>query len=154
MSDELRVIFLDFDGVLNSHSYLLELGHHDPGPEQLCTERIARINRICEQTRARIVVSSQWRHGRTVDELRDLLRSRGCTAPIIDRTDVGSSAHRGDQIADWIRDHEVASYVVLDDLGGPCLSPVTDRLVQTDYMGDGLTDEHVERAVNMLEGSE
>lgn len=148
----MRVVFLDFDGVLNCHDYLCSLDERSLPHHDLCPDRIARVNRICDATGARIVVTSQWRHGRNVVDLQHLLERRGCTAPIVDRTDVGGSAHRGDQIADWIRDHDVDEFVVIDDLGGPCLSPVGDHLVQTSYEDGGLCEEHVERAVDMLGG--
>jgi hypothetical protein len=53
-----KIIFLDFDGVLNNPGcYEIASGSHTP-PDQSCVDA---LNRIISETGASIVVSSSWR---------------------------------------------------------------------------------------------
>jgi hypothetical protein len=75
-----RILFLDFDGVLNSRGFLamsrgLAISRYPHS--EIDPEAVARVNRILERTEAEVVVSSSWRHGRTLAELQALLESHG-----------------------------------------------------------------------------
>ena len=54
----MKVIFLDFDGVLNSAKYLL--GHGDCGVA-IDPARMALLKQIVDATDAKIVLSTSWR---------------------------------------------------------------------------------------------
>jgi hypothetical protein len=83
----MKVVFLDFDGVLNSHRFMLEERLQGrTGVAGLDPKAIAHVNHICGRTDAVIVVSSSWRYGHTLGELKDLLRAAGCTAVVRDAT--------------------------------------------------------------------
>jgi hypothetical protein len=168
----LRLVFLDLDGVLNSHAYLYaqsKIGepHYDsrePGEAgAIDPEPVKRLNRLIDATGAKVVVSSSWRHGRSVARLRELLGSRGFTGEVIGKTpdcvpnnDHMSARHvgaRGDEIHAWIQSSPlygvelIESFVILDD--DDDMSLVADRLVLTSF-DTGLTDAHVDRAIAML----
>lgn len=157
----MKVVFLDFDGVLNSGDFFKrnrgkgggsmgEAGALDPAA-------VRRLNRLLERTGAVVVVSSSWRHGRSSKRLEALLRLRGFRGTVIDTTkdwsavptwDLVPGMERGDEIRLWLDEHpDVTSYVVLDDFGD--MKAVRDRFVQTD-MDAGLTDADVERAIALL----
>lgn len=162
-----RIIFLDFDGVLNSGPFLS--ADHGAGWEAageaaaIDPAAVARLNRIVEATGAEVVVSSSWRHGRMRTELSGLLKSRGFKGIVRDKTpdfvpngDDLSNRHcgeRGDEIRAWLDANGprlgVTSFVVLDDNSD--MSAVRDRFVQTDFDA-GLTDAHVDRCIAMLKG--
>ncbi len=79
----MKVVFLDFDGVLNSHLFMLEeRSQGRSGVAGLDPKAVAHVNHICGQTGAVIVVSSSWRYGRTLGQLKDMLREAGCTAVV------------------------------------------------------------------------
>src|SRR5208282_1953258 len=83
----MKIVFLDFDGVLNSHRFMLEerlQGRN--GVAGLDSKAIAHVNHICGKTDAVIVVSSSWRYGHKLGELKDILREAGCTATVRDTT--------------------------------------------------------------------
>ena len=83
----MKVLFLDFDGVLNSYRFMLEertMGKS--GVAGLDPKAMVHVNHICGKTGAVIVVSSSWRYGHTLGELKDILREAGCTAPVRDAT--------------------------------------------------------------------
>jgi HAD domain in Swiss Army Knife RNA repair proteins len=154
-----KVLFLDFDGVLNTYA------SHDT----LVIEptKVARLNRITDVTGAEIVVSSAWRNALKLPALRVALNRSGVTAHVLAATPTIPERSRGDEIRWWLdrpgRLERVRSYVVLDDnsLGYP--TPHADHpfvhTVQLRRDGErllyrrGLRDEHVERAITFLNGS-
>jgi hypothetical protein len=150
----LKVVFLDFDGVLNSKAFFKSPRHEDSEAGALDPEAIARLNRLLAATGAVVVISSSWRHGYPLAALASMLESRGFVGVVRDKTrDWISPActQRGDEIADWLCDHpECTTYVVLDD--GADMDAVRERFIQTDVDDGGLQDTHVDRAIAMLGG--
>lgn len=158
-------VFLDFDGVLNRGK--------GPGEPDL----VARLNTITARTGAVIVVHSSWRWDRTLSHLRYILRSWGVTGQVEDkcpsalthtlneagmwvaagdwnafRGDIESKDERCIAIQRWLNDHpEVTKYVIIDDsdhLGHFVGQP---EFIQT-RTREGLTDEHVTKAICHLQG--
>jgi hypothetical protein len=141
------VLFLDVDGVLVNLKSLQQrralMEKADPG----C---VAALNRILDTTKARVVVSSCWRIGRNLPELRELLRDWGVKATVIGRTpNLGTS--RGSEIAAWLKEFEqsrdVASIVILDD--DRDMDELSKFLVQTEFE-PGLTEADADRAIAVL----
>lgn len=158
----MKVIFLDIDGVLNCRTTQDRI----EGYVGLCAERIARLNRItAAHPDAKIVISSTWRHAYHGD-LRQLLKERGVTTEVIGQTPVKFSyVPRGGEIRMWLDDRrddfpdEKLEYVVLDDdtdgmRGYPPHSvDLRPRHVVTIWDDNGgLQDEHVEKAIAILNG--
>ena len=170
-----KVLFLDFDGVVNSHESF-HLNHlartkerelRGEGAEfapQFCFPMghlypplIERLNKIMEQTDCHIVVSSAWRIGHSVEQLAEWLTKKGfCFGnKIIDRTGQNSKDARGGEIQDWLDEHpEVTQYVVLDDDSADIIGDYTtkkhpENFVHTDGMW-GLQDVGVEKAIKIL----
>ena len=153
------IIFLDVDGVLNSHQWfekqeksgVLETieGHIDP-------DAVRRLNTIVERTGARVVVSSTWRNGTLYDVLIKMLRQHGFTGEIIGKTGRRdcNDCLRGNQILRWMKDnvpdyHKFDRYVILDD-DGDMLYWQRNNFIQTSSDKGGLTDKHMERAIDIL----
>jgi hypothetical protein len=119
--DNERIIFLDIDGVMNCQVFYDRVGHQ--GEERLrniCGQRIEWLNDLCACVKADVVISSTWRLGKTVDELKELLREAGATFNVVDKTPVlnGKWALRGNEILLWIqasRDDDFKDYVIIDD---------------------------------------
>lgn len=105
-----RVIFLDFDGVLNSEQTKpkgeLSYGLHP--------ELVERLNVLVETTHAAVVVSSSWRKGSRWEEA---LRTAGFTGTILGVTGSDPKGFRGEEVDAWLRDHgkDVRQYAILDD---------------------------------------
>lgn len=64
----MKIIFLDFDGVLSTQIVRFS------SFEDSC---VNNLNEILERSKAHIVVSSSWRKGRSIDQLRDLFLTQG-----------------------------------------------------------------------------
>ena len=143
-----RVLFLDVDGVLNS-------ARTPPDPARpgfaawLDPVHLAPLNRILVATAARVVVSSSWRVGRSVDDLRTLLGNFGVAAPIVGMTPVLPQRPRAEEIAAWLDANPVAAYAIVDDDVVAEDGPLGERLVRTSMLR-GLTDEHVAPLVALL----
>jgi hypothetical protein len=92
----MKLIFLDVDGVLNHEIWYgsteyaaLDKGSEDPlvwEKTQFSPRSIELLNRLTDETGAKIVISSSWRKGRTLEELIELFRSVGVTGEVIGST--------------------------------------------------------------------
>jgi hypothetical protein len=124
----LRIIFLDIDGVLNCQVFYDKAGTREFDRESnICKERVSWLNDLCKETGAKVVISSSWRQGRTVEELQTLFNNCGATFEIIDKTPVARSdgGVRGNEIYKWLVDnieklsgvkyYEYKDYVIIDD---------------------------------------
>lgn len=153
-----KIIFLDFDGVMNSAAWFKKnheaikasSGFTFRDAAELDPELVARVKRIVDETGASLVISSTWRILHTLEELLEILGLAGWTdAPIIDKTprNRDMSGCRGDEVAAWLKRHPgVTKWVALDDdsdfLEG-------QMLVQTSWT-DGIQESDVIKAINIL----
>ena len=154
----MRVLFLDFDGVLNSDQYNRQRDPRTQG--NLDETRLPLLCRILEETGAVIVLSTSWRLYWSPDpalcapewrETGEVLTRYGI--PVLDRTPAYNGNSRDREIRDWLAAHagEVESFAILDDIpfGWGDLS---DRLVRTDMRkGRGLMESHVQKAIALLQ---
>lgn len=155
------MIFLDFDGVLNSLAFLgggaHQLGDLDPAA-------VARLERLAARSGAKVVISSTWRLLRSTAELRERLAAQGFTGEILDCTPQlpgdspaarGSLFPRCEEIRAWLAAQRDAPerFVILDDADFEVddLAELQACFVRTD-VAHGLRDEDVEMALRILEG--
>ncbi len=104
-----RVVFLDIDGVLAPIRRSDRYGDLDPA----C---IRVLNEIVARGEADVVVSSTWRHGKTVAELQAMLDAEGFAGCVLDKTPSDmAGATRAEEIAAWLAKHAVGGYVIIDD---------------------------------------
>jgi HAD domain in Swiss Army Knife RNA repair proteins len=136
-----RVIFLDIDGVLAPIRRWDRYGDLDPA----C---IRVLNEIVADGGADVVVSSTWRHGKTIAELQDMLQAEGFAGCVVDKTPADiPGASRGDEIAAWLEEHAVSGYVIIDDHAD--MGELRTHLVQT-HPAHGLQPADASRAIEML----
>jgi len=158
----MKVIFLDFDGVLNSAaSFGYEERFRDRNPgmalgpvnETLCNVCTSNFQEILFHfPQVKVVISSTWRTLFSLEWLQNKLASYGIdSSRVIDRTPGNDWGHRGEEIQQWLDAHpEVKTYIVIDDneIGGPIPA---DRIVKTSW-NVGLTLPHVLEAIEKLGG--
>ena len=155
----MKVIFLDFDGVLNSSDFFQRTSDADRSINYVATEHIdpeavQRLSRIVDATGAKVVVSSVWRYNHRLVELREILGHFGFKGQIIGATPRSTeSKSRGKEIDAWLSENDVnrrdpvGRFVIIDDDSD--MEPHMDRLIQTSWQS-GLLDAHVNRAIKML----
>lgn len=167
------IVFLDFDGVLNR------------GAGKWHRDLVLRLNRVTDQTGAKIVIHSTWRYNRSLEVLRNCLTLFSkhldappvvtgeildvCESPTCFKNDRGIwvtsedwAAYKGDietederaiAIQRWLNTHpgQVRRYVIFDD--SPKLGHFVGKpeFIQT-KTHEGLTDDHVQRAILHLKG--
>ena len=136
-----RVIFLDIDGVLAPIRRWDRYGDVDSACVQVLNEIVAR-------GAAEVVVSSTWRHGKTVADLQQMLEAHGFTGSVVDKTPTGAvGLSRGEEIAAWLAEHTAGGYVIIDDHVD--MGELRAHLVQT-QPAHGLQPADVPRAMAVL----
>ena len=138
----MKVVFLDFDGVLNTTTttpaYALEAG------------LVALLNVIVKLTGAKVVVSSAWRAIEGLPYCVAHLERSGFQGEVIGATPERNkvSDPRGLEIQAWLDEHpEVEAFVILDDEAD--MEHLLPKLVQTSFE-HGLTEADVEKAARLL----
>ena len=147
------IIFLDFDGVLNSKKYIAL--KNEPG---VCfdPECLNLLKEIVLKTNAKIVLTSSWREHWDKDEklcdetgvfINQAFKSLGFK--IFDKTP-SLNLRREQEIKEWLNQNQyVDNFVVLDDmlLGADFLK---GHFVKTSYYISGLNKENVKEAITIL----
>lgn len=153
----MKVIFLDFDGVLN-HDGLdpdnrMERAQGFANPSiALFGEKVALVARICQQTGASIVLSTAWRHHFSQPVIEGWLAEKGLTAPIVGLTPSKTSSWRTHEIRWYLEDNpDISRYVVFDDMD--LRDGKFDLFIRCDPM-EGLTEEQAEEAIAYLNEEE
>ena len=122
MTEKLRILFLDFDGVVNTpiwneeeRCFTSNMPHHNAVNNK---NAVALISRFCKQFGFKIVVTSDWRLN---DNWRQCLLNGGLDSAveILDRTDDLWSPRethcRSSEIQKWLNEHEVECFIIVDD---------------------------------------
>ena len=151
-----KILFLDFDGVLNCETTEERYGSMFLGLEP---EKINLLNEIVERTSVEIVISSTWKMSHTHEELAGLLEGGGfkhgdkiigCTPDIYAYGKIIQVfAPRHEEIQKWLDESgsDVDSFIILDDIGD--MGALQGHLVQTSWES-GLCREVVEKVVEGL----
>ncbi len=173
-----RVLFLDVDGVLNSHKFLYDEGGFERQKKLdhlVRTNRefewhdamidpigIARLQKCLEATGAVVCVSSSWRKSMDFDELVAFFKRYNIT--VIGRTpsyheldhdeEVDGPYARGYEIQEWLRREKDKGinykyYAIVDDSLDAGVGHSDDVFVRTKWL-EGIQDEHVEELIRIL----
>ncbi len=155
MNAPLKIIFLDFDGVMATAYYDLIMVKNERAEtdefgvlfDPVCVDNLAKIIRA---TGAKIVVSSDWKYLMPYEELLRMWTVRNLPDEMIDATPC-CSKHRGDEIDKWIEEcPDDVQYVIIDDLSAEHFNEhqLVHLLVVNPF--NGLTEEVATRAINIL----
>jgi hypothetical protein len=152
----MRVIFLDFDGVLNSAaSFVMENRRHGKDKrlkrplnehlDRVCTSNFQYILDKCPDVK--IVISSTWRIQHSLPWLKKKLKSYGIDASrVIGKTPESFGGFRGHEISLWLDKHDdVTDYIVIDD--NSLLDNTHDNVFIKTSWDTGLTLKHVYEAL-------
>lgn len=134
----MRIIFLDFDGVLNTEDYQRELIEADKPREDsygrlFSPVAMDNLYKIVRATGAKIVVISSWKGIYGLDGLRQMWQERGYKESIYDVTrnvvsdewllnvdlstlDNFNFPHpKSLEVSDYLKTHNVSNYAIIDD---------------------------------------
>lgn len=162
MIDVLNALFLDFDGVINSNRFLQGL-HWAGGVKPMFSDKdfvemidpaaVKRVDKICDETGARIVISSSWRNHFPLITLERFLRDKGCEGLSPIGTTPGYrhlSDGRGEQVGYWLQAYGLYANVVGLDDNAYQIPGHPGRMYQTAFEF-GLTDDDVEKIIELFE---
>lgn len=157
----MKLIFLDIDGVLNGYGEGYTYEHIEGAPDSLGNTKhllsrhlIDNLNYLVNYTGAKVVVSSTWRLGETVESMQMIFDSVGIRCEVVGLTGRDKSGIRGVEILDYIKTHVdeayhfFTRYVILDD-DTDMLLWQKDNFVHTDGQ-KGLTRSDMWKAIRIL----
>ena len=148
------VIFLDFDGVLNTEQYQAQLAIQgmqakDAWGPLFDPRAVDNLSKILEATDARIVVSSSWRYIHRPGSLRRMWEVRNLPGEIAGTLSCGATyISRGEDIECWLDQNDRPDYVIIDDLDDFFVSQ-HNRYVEINPI-TGITANDAEKAINIL----
>ena len=109
----MKVLFLDIDGVLNSHVTRATYGNEYIDPNILYNLNCAIVDTDCK-----VVISSSWKAFLPLELVIKILTNAGLEEDTI----IGATPNlsyefynRGDEIQQWLDNHKVDSFAILDD---------------------------------------
>ena len=149
-----KIIFLDVDGVLNYKECWRKRPPLSHPSIVFAKECIEQLNRIIEETGAKLVISSTWRFYKEHYEALTTESISGIKGEFIGETpdllpDVTRETSRGLEIKEWLEEFgEPCKFIIIDD--DDDMSDIIDHLVQTDFEGLGLTEKLADVAISML----
>lgn len=155
-----KVVFLDIDGVLNDEAHrasvrrdkVIVAWSEEIGRAMIDPARAARLQRLCDEGEAAVVIVSGWRRWASAEAIASALAAAGLRSPVLGV--VAGLKMSGDLRAtgakEWLAEHpEVRRFVVLDNtrrywegwgaFGEALVAPA-----------DGLTDADVDAALAIL----
>lgn len=166
-SPDMKIIFLDIDGVLNSQLFYTHrkqyegLDKKEFHKNQIDSRNIVYLNQLIAETDAKVVLSSTWRMGNSLEYMQSLLKDKGFTGELIDYTPVlrYPGAVRGNEIKAWIDENiksinpdiipsDFKEYVIFDD-DSDMLLEQRNNYIQVDVYC-GLTPNQCYRAKFIL----
>ena len=152
----MKIIFLDFDGVMDTATYCYSLEKQglsecdNKGRPKFDPECVRNLGFIIEKTGADIVVTSDWKYIDSYKDLLNMWEERKLPGFLTDVTP-NISNHRGDDIDGWLKEcGQSCNYVIIDDLPKDCFnSHQLDRLIAVNPT-IGLTENDAETAIEIL----
>lgn len=106
-----KIIFLDFDGVLNTEQYQARLAvdgkpNKDAWGPLFDPHAVENLRKIIEATGAAIVISSTWRYIHRLGSLRMMWEIRELPGEILNTLPCGATyISRGEDIDIWLNQH-------------------------------------------------
>ena len=166
-----KIIFLDFDGVLNTEHYQNLLYHEgkalqDEYGAYFDPESVEQLKRIVDATRAKIVIESSWKYlgleamqemwevrdlpGQVVDITSSSVSDQWLLTANLDDIDPAMGHCKGMEIASWLTDNAGpdARYVIIDDEYVILDSQLPSFILTNPY--DGITEELADKAISIL----
>ena len=150
-----RIIFLDFDGVLNTEYYQGLLQFQDKQWQDqygafFDPRAVRQLKRVIDTTDADIVVESSWKY-LGLEAMQELWRVRDLPGRVIDITpSLTNNKNKGEGIAAWLSEHVTPDtrYVIIDDEYVVLDAQIPFFIWTNPY--EGLTEEQANRAISIL----
>ena len=116
-----KLIFLDFDGVMDTEWYTMQLSTRGQSTADrfgtlFVPKCIENLRFIIDKTDAYIVVTSTWKMALGLDGIQTMWQERQLPGKVIDVTPDIDAWHRGTEIQAWLDFHQnECRYAIIDD---------------------------------------
>ncbi len=140
-----KIVFLDFDGVLNSEQSVKQLGTR----YRFARANVNVLNEVLKHTDALIVITSSWRENWNLKEIATFLERDGVVPGRVVGKTRALGGERGIEIDAWLCSvpYVVESFVILDDKDDMAMH--LNRFVRINEQ-IGLTYSEAQRAIELL----
>ncbi|KFZ25814.1 MAG: hypothetical protein KQ78_01770 [Candidatus Izimaplasma bacterium HR2] len=166
----MKILFLDFDGVLNTSIRLCEaemlrikLRSQNVSLSQIQNfaldidpKLVENLNKVIKETGCKVVISSSWRMF-GLKFCIDILELKNFKGEVIDQTpyEFNELMTRGEEIQFWLDNHSnIESFAVVDDEVIEIMGTIsyTDRIAATSStnIDGGLNDAVIDRLIQIL----
>ena len=164
-----KILFLDFDGVLNTEHYQSLLQYQGkPWQDEYGAffdpNVVKQLRRIIDATGADIVIESSWKY-LGLDAMKELWKVRNLLGRVVDITPSSVSDEyllknldttmlhcKGMEIASWLTEqaNQNIRYAIIDDEYVILDSQLPHFILTNPY--EGITEEQANRAISILNG--
>ena len=127
-----KIIFIDVDGPLawgtwgDGRVTLNESTKTFTIPYPWVEEDCQALQKICNETNASLVISSDWRKYFSIIQLKTIFQNYGIYSPIVDITthqDLWNKMsrpsvewERASEITKWVKDNKISNWISIDDM--------------------------------------
>jgi hypothetical protein len=167
----MKILFLDIDGVLQPGGAqnrfkndldLLKSQKIIENPEfesvdkydlgavfyDWAIDSVELIRKLLDNSQAKIVISSSWRNGKTLNDLKLLFSIHKLNDYVIGATPIFSGSNRGEEIASYLTENlDVEKFVIVDDIAYTLDDRFPDNFVYCEYK---FTQENYRTAISIL----
>ena len=142
--DKVKIVFLDFDGVINSK----ETKTFSKG--RILKHLVELLNPLAAH--AKFIISRNWRYGSTPEQLQHFLNQHGFIGEVVGRTGILPEENRGEEIRQFLKEHgdKIDKFVIVDDIIVGMDEPLLERLARTNN-DIGIVQEDVDKALKLLQ---
>ena len=164
-----KILFLDFDGVLNTNHYQSLLQYkgkpwQDEYGAFFDPNAVKQLKRIIDATCADIVIESSWKY-LGLDAMKELWKVRNLPGRVVDITPSSVSDEyllknldttmlhcKGMEIASWLAEqaNQDIRYAIIDDEYVILDSQLPHFILTNPY--EGITEEQANKAISILNG--
>jgi len=156
-------IFLDIDGVLaTSHQFSTNRKKWHPTYDcYRFDEKCVKVfNSIIEEVNSIIILSSDWKHHYSIEQMNEIFEWNSVNAVVTDITPKlwgvkftsPSQLHdcRADEILKYVHEHEIQNWIAIDDLDlSPWISP--EHFVRTPKVSEGIKQSGIkDKILNII----
>lgn len=151
----MKIIFLDFDGVMDTDHYdnylnYMGLPEKDKFGIVFDPDCVRNLGRIIDATGADIVVTSTWKDFMTYKEILEMWEYRKLPGFVTD-TAPTCSRHRGDEIDAWLEECRTeCEYIIIDDMDESQFNEHQYERLFVVNPYDGLNDDVTDKIIAML----